>query len=152
MASVSFPHHLNLFNVALLLWNLVWFQSKPRTENVHPTPCSTSAMGIAWRYSFRSCCMQHMGRSHGEILSLCRPAGMHEPTDWSWAKVPTYMLGFDILRFFMKLPEPDSPADRETQRATGLHISKHERHAYWRTCIWKRLQRLIAVVIPDLWY
>lgn len=44
-----------------------------------------------------------------------------------WAKVPTSILGAGILRFFLKLPEPDCPADRETWRATGLHVSEHQR-------------------------
>ena len=128
MTAALFPHHLYLFNVALLLWNLVWFLSKPRTKNVHPTLCSASAMVIVWCYSFRICCLQHMGRSRGEILSLCRQAGQHEPTSWSWVKAPTTMLSFDSLGFFMKLPEPGSPTERPRARYIRPHISKHERH------------------------
>lgn len=76
-------------------------------------------MGIAWHYSFKKL----LPAAHGDQLGSMNPQASHE------LKYP--LLGFDILRFFMKLSESDSPAERhpESHRNTGMHISKNERHA-----------------------
>lgn len=137
-------------NVTLLLWNTVCYQSKLRTENVHPTPCPIPATGTAWCYPFRSCYMQHTGKSHWKILSLCRQAQQHELTSWSWAKLPASMLGFDTLCFSMKLPESDGPADRDLNSYRTAHKQTWKKTVEGRS--FERLRRVTSAVIPELWY
>lgn len=76
-----------------------------------------------------------MGKSNVKKLSLSISAPQHQPTEWSWAKVPTSMLSFRLpeVQLFMKLSESDEPA--ETQGTTGLHISKHERRLLKDMCL-----------------
>lgn len=61
------PFHCRMLIVALLVSNLVWLQSKPRTGKVHATLCCTCAMDTAWSFSFMCCYRQCLGRCHGEI-------------------------------------------------------------------------------------
>lgn len=121
------PFHRHMLIVALLVSNLVWLQSKPRTGKVHATLCCTCAMDTAWSFSFMCCYRQCLGRCHGEIVSLFGPTGQHEPASWSLATVMTSIHdGFLYSQVYHEAARTRKSCT-QIRRARGMHINSCER-------------------------